>query len=490
MGDLTDFVASVAPKGTLRVEENLGGGFVRLRVAEAERRQAKHDIRCVEDIVVEMLRNSRDAGASMVFVATTREGDQRTLVVLDDGCGIPEDMRERVFEARVTSKLESMHMDRWGVHGRGMALFSVIENAEDARVMDSVEGGGTSIRVLTDATKLAEKADQSTWPSMGTDDDGLQAIARGPHNIIRTCCEFALEERGRVEVSVKTNARAICRTRAKGGFLRSCAREVEFHVAHLLDGVNDGFEVVRLAHRAEVEKGEWRMGSCSDVGFRRSAFVDVYSEVAEMSGGGGAVGAGEVEVAGGDGGDGVGRAVDAAGGGAERREEPRGGDAVEGFGPRVLDVHDEPCGDLSAEGEGGGGERERRQGGDHDVGPFGGRLGHQPPGACEGAVAPDAAQADVGGIRPRRHQRQAKAVGCNRFLELAGGLMGVGKVAGPVGRPVAGLREGARHEPVPLGTVALRRQVVKRIDDPDGHLENQFTNSGWTCPMPPDLPFA
>ena len=198
-GSLTDFVASVAPKGTLRVEENLGGGYVRLRVAEAERRQAKHDIRCIEDVVVEMLRNSRDAGASMVFVATTREGDARTLVVLDDGCGIPEDMRERVFEARVTSKLESMHMDRWGVHGRGMALFSVIENAEEARVMDSRPGGGTSIRVITDATRLSEKADQSTWPSMGTDDDGLQAIARGPHNIIRTCCEFALEERGRVE---------------------------------------------------------------------------------------------------------------------------------------------------------------------------------------------------------------------------------------------------------------------------------------------------
>ena len=215
MGDLTDFVASVAPKGTLRVEENLGGGFVRLRVAEAERRQAKHDIRCVEDIVVEMLRNSRDAGASMVFVATTREGDQRTLVVLDDGCGIPEDMRERVFEARVTSKLESMHMDRWGVHGRGMALFSVIENAEDARVMDSVEGGGTSIRVLTDATKLSEKADQSTWPSMGTDDDGLQAIARGPHNIIRTCCEFALEERGRVEVFLGSPAEVAATIRAR-----------------------------------------------------------------------------------------------------------------------------------------------------------------------------------------------------------------------------------------------------------------------------------
>ncbi|MBQ6411520.1 MAG: ATP-binding protein [Atopobiaceae bacterium] len=214
-GSLAEFVASVAPKGTLRVEENLGGGFVRLRVAEAERRQAKHDIRCVEDIVVEMLRNSRDAGASRVFVATTREGDQRTVVVLDDGCGVPDDMRDRIFEARVTSKLESMHMDRWGVHGRGMALFSVHENAEEARVMASCPGGGTSIRVITDASSLPEKTDQSTWPSVGVDDDGMQAVVRGPHNIIRTCCEFALEERGRVELFLGSPAEIAATIRAR-----------------------------------------------------------------------------------------------------------------------------------------------------------------------------------------------------------------------------------------------------------------------------------
>ena len=60
---LVGFVASMGGERNLRVEENLGEGYVRLRVAEAERRQAKHDIRCVEDIVIEMLRNSRDAGA-------------------------------------------------------------------------------------------------------------------------------------------------------------------------------------------------------------------------------------------------------------------------------------------------------------------------------------------------------------------------------------------------------------------------------------------
>ncbi len=53
---LVDFVASMGGERSLRVEENYGDGFVRLRVAEAERRQAKHDIRCIEDVVIEMPR--------------------------------------------------------------------------------------------------------------------------------------------------------------------------------------------------------------------------------------------------------------------------------------------------------------------------------------------------------------------------------------------------------------------------------------------------
>ena len=70
--ELISFVASMTGEGNLRVEENLGEGFVRLRVSEAERRQAKHDIQHVEDIVIELLRNARDAGASQIFLATQK----------------------------------------------------------------------------------------------------------------------------------------------------------------------------------------------------------------------------------------------------------------------------------------------------------------------------------------------------------------------------------------------------------------------------------
>jgi len=213
--DLLSFVASMGGERQLRVEENLGEGYVRLRVAEAERRQAKHDSRCVEDVVIEMLRNARDAGARHVYVSTSREGNLRCTTMLDDGSGIPADMQARIFEARVTSKLESVHMDRWGVHGRGMALYSVSENAVSAEVMSSALGKGSSIRVVTDATELSERTDQSTWPSMGVDDDGEQSCVRGPHNIIRSCCEFALEERGTCEVYLGSPAEIAATARAR-----------------------------------------------------------------------------------------------------------------------------------------------------------------------------------------------------------------------------------------------------------------------------------
>ena len=210
---LVDFVAAVSGDTAVRVEESLGEGFVRLRVGEAERRQAKHDIRCIEDVAIEMLRNSRDAGARRILVATTREGDTRSLVMIDDGSGVPDSMRERIFDARVTSKLDTVHMDRWGVHGRGMALFSIKENTRMARVMASGKGLGSSIRVEADATELPERKDQSTWPSVGRGDEG-QTQLKGPHNIIRTCCEFALEERPNCEVYLGSAADVLSTARA------------------------------------------------------------------------------------------------------------------------------------------------------------------------------------------------------------------------------------------------------------------------------------
>lgn len=192
--DLARFLDSVCSDSHLRVESDFGGGYVRLRSTEAERRQAAQDIQSCEDVVVEVLRNSRDAHAKAIFLATWREGNYRHFTILDDGDGIPAAMHERIFEPRVTSKLDTAHMDKWGIHGRGMALYSISVNADECRVMSSDCGLGTAISIKCDTASLKEKTDQSTFPVFSVLEEGTLAM-RGPKNIIRTACEFALEHR-------------------------------------------------------------------------------------------------------------------------------------------------------------------------------------------------------------------------------------------------------------------------------------------------------
>jgi hypothetical protein len=190
---LIDFISSVSGDAYLKVEESLGDGYVRLKISEAERRQAKHDIRGVEDIVVELMRNARDAHAQHIYIATARDGDVRAITVIDDGIGVPAHLHESVFEPRVTSKLETMVMDRWGVHGRGMALYSVRSNATSAAITSSDLHKGTAVRVTVNTAELAERADQSTWPIVERVEDGHLVVVRGPHNIVRRVLEFACE---------------------------------------------------------------------------------------------------------------------------------------------------------------------------------------------------------------------------------------------------------------------------------------------------------
>ncbi len=192
---LEGFIREVTGESHFRVEQDLGGGFVRLQVSEAERRQAQQDIRCSEDVVLELLRNARDAGSRLICIATGRDAQMRNIVMIDDGEGIPREMWEHVFEPRVTSRLDSFHDDQWGVHGRGMALFSIACNSVDRGIVQSGRGLGTSIRVITDTNKLGERADQSTMPQFAIDANGRRVV-RGPRNINRIVTEFTLAQRG------------------------------------------------------------------------------------------------------------------------------------------------------------------------------------------------------------------------------------------------------------------------------------------------------
>lgn len=190
---LIDFISNITDGARLRIEENLPHGFVRLKVAEAERRQAQHDIRTVEDIITELVRNSRDAGAGVVLVGFQKEqGRYRRITVLDDGRGIPEEMHRLVFEPRVTSKREEFEEDRYGVHGRGMALFSISSRCQSVRIASSRPGVGTAMTLTADTERVTERTDQATMPRLERADDG-ERVGPGPHNVARILLEMSVD---------------------------------------------------------------------------------------------------------------------------------------------------------------------------------------------------------------------------------------------------------------------------------------------------------
>ena len=256
VSSLSQFIDQATHESRLRVESDLGDGFVRLRVSEAERRQAKQDIRCVEDAAIEMLRNARDAHARSIFLATTKSASIRRLVMVDDGDGIPAHLLETVFEPRVTSKLDSMSMDDWGVHGRGMALYSIRANAEDARVAASVVGGGSSFAVAFDVRSIRERSDQSTLPDLVKRGDGTWVVGASPHNLARITAEFALAHRRACTVYMGSPVEVAATLRAFGRMPHSALRPQRFDEvppAKRLAWARDAAEFAQIASNLGLE---------------------------------------------------------------------------------------------------------------------------------------------------------------------------------------------------------------------------------------------
>lgn len=70
----------------------------------------------LETILETLLDNSRHAGAASVEISAARQGDMIMLSVADNGCGVPEADRERIFEPFFTARRDS------GGTGIGLAI--------------------------------------------------------------------------------------------------------------------------------------------------------------------------------------------------------------------------------------------------------------------------------------------------------------------------------------------------------------------------------
>ena len=147
---------------------DLGSGFARLLGAEGLRRSPGR-IRSVEDALLELLRNSRDAEARNIYVASSlRARRYRQLVVIDDGRGIPETHKHLIFEPGVTTRhlnpvsypaQENGARQDGALHGAGLSLYHIKNAATSAEVLSA--SSPTSIRVVFDTRALPEKSLQS-----------------------------------------------------------------------------------------------------------------------------------------------------------------------------------------------------------------------------------------------------------------------------------------------------------------------------------------
>ncbi|MGH3089695.1 MAG: ATP-binding protein, partial [Rubrobacteraceae bacterium] len=145
---------------------DLGSGFARLTGAEAPRR-APSPISHVEDALAELLRNSRDAGAKNVYVASTlRNRRHRVLTVIDDGSGVPEAYAQAIFDPGVTTRHLDPVRDRDSPHGAGLSLHHIKNAALEAKLVHAASP--TSIRCVFDTHALPERSLQSESRSSQT----------------------------------------------------------------------------------------------------------------------------------------------------------------------------------------------------------------------------------------------------------------------------------------------------------------------------------
>lgn len=141
---------------------DLGSGFARLLGVEGARRSPQH-LRSVEHALRELLRNSRDAGARNVYVASSlRARRYRTLTVIDDGRGIPETHKHLVFEPGVTTRhLDpvSPNPEEDAPHGAGLSLYQIKSAAISAEVLSA--SAPTAVKIVFDTQTLPERSLQS-----------------------------------------------------------------------------------------------------------------------------------------------------------------------------------------------------------------------------------------------------------------------------------------------------------------------------------------
>jgi two-component system, cell cycle sensor histidine kinase and response regulator CckA len=174
---LNDVIASMRELLT----RTLSGVQMSFQLGAIDRGTVIGDQSQLEQVVMNLVVNARDAlneSGGRVVVRTKTEQGNVVLEVVDNGPGIPPELRERVFEPYFTTKNSGSQRGT----GLGLAtVFGIVESHKGTiEIADGLEGKGATVRValpaaLTAAEQPTQVAETPVEPGSGTilvvDDD-------------------------------------------------------------------------------------------------------------------------------------------------------------------------------------------------------------------------------------------------------------------------------------------------------------------------------
>lgn len=142
--DLTSVVGGLRP-----LLRSVAGDWVRLEVDLGPTPQVHADPSQLEQIVVNLVANARDAESGSITIRTVAAGDEAVLIVADDGHGMDEETRARAFDAFFTTR------DEDNGTGLGLAIVQRIVTAAGGSIaLESAPGRGTRVEIRLPAAPL------------------------------------------------------------------------------------------------------------------------------------------------------------------------------------------------------------------------------------------------------------------------------------------------------------------------------------------------
>jgi len=130
----------------IRAAADFAHPTVKLTVHQDRPVQVRASLTLLEQVLPNLLANAARYANQEIAVGVEAAGDRVVIVVDDDGPGIPEDDRKRIFERFV--RLDDARGRRTGGYGLGLAIVARIVNLNGGRVVaESSPLGGARIRI-------------------------------------------------------------------------------------------------------------------------------------------------------------------------------------------------------------------------------------------------------------------------------------------------------------------------------------------------------